>query len=85
MNELKNVFYGRTYLYPTPLDDDRQIGVVRAVGDVWIVAWFTEIGSMRRLKSPELQPSANPEVLQVQLDAWAARKGLVPLDSEVRS
>jgi hypothetical protein len=71
-----NEFFGPTYAYPTPDDGVREIGVIEGLGDVWIVAWLTDRGSRRRVKTHHLPPMKDPAKLQASLDAWADRRGL---------
>jgi len=54
---------------------DKVIGVERALGESWIVAWRTA-KSMHRIKSAALPVCLSEEQAQEKLDAWAARKGL---------
>jgi len=64
-------FYGKVYRY-----GDKIVGVVRGLGPVWIVAWKTATGGSRRLKVRRLAPSKSAQVMQDDLDAWAADLGL---------
>ena len=67
--------HGKCYWYPTRYGLD-QIGVVRpGSGLPCIVAWYRGL-ALRRVKSPALQPTQDPEVLQAKLDAWAKAKKL---------
>jgi hypothetical protein len=72
-----NPFWGgNTYLYATPNEGEREIGVTKGLGDDYIVAWITDSGAKRRVKSPHLQPGLYPNSLQHDLDLFAAKRGL---------
>lgn len=69
-------FYGATYMYPTPNDGWREIGVTTGLGTTWIVAWVADNGSRRRVKTPHLVCPNDPKELQRKLNAWASQRGL---------
>jgi hypothetical protein len=70
-------FYGPTYLWPTPDHGLRPIGVIRGLGDVWIVGWVKPNGATKRLNCA-LIPSDDPGLLQAALDRFAAERKLKP-------
>ncbi len=72
------MFYGKTYLYPTPNAGDRTIGVTRGLGDnIWIVAYISPVtGGRHRIKSPHLRPDSDPVRLQRALERFAADHNL---------
>ena len=51
------------------------IGVVRGLGESWIIAWRTANGS-HRVKAAALPSCTSKKQAQQNLDAWAARKNL---------
>jgi hypothetical protein len=65
-------FHGLTYVYPTPNNGPREIGVTRGLGDVYIVAWINDRGATKRIKTPHLPPMTSASNLQAALDAYAA-------------
>ena len=68
-------FHGQSYWYEAG-GKRLEIGVCQGLGgDVWLVGWQRG-GATKRLKSPRLEPSDNPDALQEALDEWAAEKGL---------
>lgn len=70
-------FHGKTYLYPTGSHGTREIGVLLGLGsDIYLVAWLSETGGRRRIKTARLPAIANPDRLQVLLDAWAKERHL---------
>lgn len=70
-------FYGKTYLYPTPSNGERAIGVCRGLGgDSCIVAWIAHNGARKRIKTIRLPVMDDPARLQGLLDTWAAGRGL---------
>lgn len=69
-------FFGLTYIYPTPNDGPREIGVTRGMGDTWIVAWVKDSGATRRVKTHNLPVSTDPKALQNMLDSWACSRDL---------
>lgn len=69
-------FYGKAYTYPTPNDGDQEIGVVKGLGDLYIVAWEKPNGSLKRINSKHLMPNADPEALQRELCSFAADRDL---------
>jgi hypothetical protein len=71
-------FYEKTYLYNTPNDGEKEIGVLAGLGDdTYIVGWLKENGARKRIKSNRLPVLPEPVELQVKLDAWAIERGLV--------
>lgn len=68
---MKTRFYWKTYEYNTPNDRQREIGVIQGLGDMWIVGWIKDNGSVCRVKTSRLPPCADPKVLQEMLDVWA--------------
>ena len=74
--ERPRVFRGRTYLYPTPNDGTREIGVCHGLGTTWIVAWVADNGSRKRVKTNRLSCPNDPGLLQQMLDAWADERRL---------
>ena len=75
-------FYGCTYRYPTPEGEEREIGVIRGLGHMWIVAWQSKSGGRHRVKTQRLLPTIHPEQLQAQLDAWAEERDLAPAEAQ---
>ena len=73
-----SAFRGRTYLYQTPNDGPREIGVTHGLGTTWIVAWLKENGSRVRVKTHHLVSPNDPDELQRKLDAWAAARSIPP-------
>lgn len=70
-------FYGRTYRYHTPRDGVRTIGVCLGLGsDIYLVAWVSETGARKRVKTARLPVISDPAKLQAYLDAWAAKRKL---------
>lgn len=69
-------FTGTAYLYQTAYNGIRPIGVTQGLGAEFIVAWFTDNGSRRRIKSRHLPPMADRAELQRKLDLWAAEHKL---------
>ncbi|GEM_PF-2655039 len=69
-------FYGNSYLYPTPDDNLRSIGVTHGLGDLWIVAWIKPNGSKKKISSPHLPARLDPDRLQDMLEAFAAKRKL---------
>lgn len=67
--------HGTTYLYVTPDGQRREIGVIRGLGDSWIVGWDAG-GAHHRVKTPRLPAGTDPAALQTALDAWAGERGL---------
>ena len=65
-------FYGKTYLYSTPNDGHRQLGVLQALGGVWIVGWVRDSNAIKRLVTNHLPAGLEPADLQERLNAWAA-------------
>ena len=68
--------YGRRYFYTTASDGHQIIGVLRGLGDAWIVGYFRETGSRRAIKAKTLWSTAYPDDLQQRLDAWAKKRNL---------
>lgn len=68
-------FYGQTYLYPTPNDGEREIGVIHA-GHESFVGWYADDGRSERVLSTNLPISTSPRGLQNRLTAWAKKCGL---------
>lgn len=71
----RSEFYGTTYLYQTPNDGVRQIGVLHDLGNSYIVGWFND-GAKVRVKSTSLPAGPDPKALQKALDIWAGRMHL---------
>lgn len=69
-------FRGQTYMYPTPNDGWREIGVTTGLGTTWIVGWVRDNGSRVRVKTSHLVSPFDPDELQRKLDAWAIARGL---------
>lgn len=69
-------FHGRRYFYITQSHGSQTIGVLRGLGDMWIVGYIRESGSRRALKSKKLWATTHADDLQQRLDAWAKSKGL---------
>jgi hypothetical protein len=69
-------FYGPSYFYPTPNDGERPIGVIKGAGDLYLVGWIKDNGSIKRVTSKHLMPTALPDHLQLALDQFAEGRGL---------
>ncbi|MEI8133013.1 MAG: hypothetical protein WCG34_11320 [Leptolinea sp.] len=69
-------FHGNRYWYPTPDDGTVCIGVFQGAVGVWIVGYVRENGARKRIKTVHLPVMTAPEVLQVNLDHWALKRGL---------
>lgn len=69
-------FHGKIYHYPTGNHGVREIGVTLGIGSDYIVAWITESGGRRRVKTARLPAIANPDRLQELLDIWAKERDL---------
>lgn len=67
--------YGTTYHYPAPDGKRREIGVIRGLGDTWIVGYCSGLSHIR-IKTPRLPAGSDPAALQALLDTWAAERGL---------
>lgn len=68
-------FHGKTYIYHHWNHGPREIGVVKGLGDVWIVGFLAK-NSAHRIKSTYLPPMEDPDQLQTRLDQWALDRGL---------
>lgn len=70
-------FFGRSYRYvPAGRQDPMEIGVVLGLADLYLVGWIKPNGSIKRVVSKHLMPTADPDALQTALDAWAEERGL---------
>lgn len=83
-------FFGQTYAYPLNGTIQRdaswcktrnskpctRIGVLKGLGDIWIVGYIADSGAHRRIKSVQLPPDIDPNYFQLCLDDWAQKKGL---------
>ncbi len=69
-------YFGRCYYYNTPGDGRVKIGVVRGLGDIWIVGFIAGTGGCRRVKTKRLEPTTHPAELQILLDQWAHERQL---------
>lgn len=76
-----NQFYGLTYWWPGP-EGARVIGVIKGLGDVWIVGWIKANGSTKRLNCA-LKSADDPGLLQNALDRFAAERKLTPCTSKL--
>ena len=72
---------------PTPvqlrryLDErGREIFVSTGLGSEYGTFWCSEKGGLHRVKSPAMPMMSSQEEAQANLDAWAAKKGLQPVD-----
>lgn len=75
--EQRAAFHGKTYRYYTQSSGTRTIGVFKGLGNDYIVGYFNDCGSRKRVKSAVLPPHADPDKLQGWLDSWAASKRLL--------
>jgi hypothetical protein len=80
--ERRECFYGRRYFYTTASDGHRVIGVMKGLGDTWIVGFIRENGARRSLKVKRLWPTTHADDLQKRFDEWAKLKGLTEVPSE---
>lgn len=69
-------FHGRRYYYNTASAGRRIIGVIKGLGDAYIVGYVTETGAHRSLKIPSLPSLPDPAGLQGLLDVWAQNRKL---------
>lgn len=69
-------FHGRRYFYTTPNDGHVIIGVLRGLGDAWIVGYFMESGARKAIRSNRLWSTTHVDDLQQRLDVWATERGL---------
>jgi hypothetical protein len=69
------VFWGETYLYPTK-KGVKEIGVIKGLRGTWVVAWISESGGRKAIRSKLLAPARLPGQVQFLLDRWAYIKGL---------
>lgn len=69
-------FHGKVYVYPTPHDGLRFIGVAKVSTDLYVVCFFTNVGRRRRIYSSNLPVSGDADELQRKLDEWADQRGL---------
>lgn len=70
-------FIGQTYMYPTPREGLREIGVVtESPGSSYAVCWIAENGYLRLMKSMRLPTLQDPVRLQKLLDVWAKERKL---------
>lgn len=67
--------HGTTYHYQAPDGQRREIGVIRGLGDTWIVGYCSGLSHIR-IKTPRLPAGRDPAALQALLDTWAAERGL---------
>jgi len=73
----RDCFFGRRYFYVTASDGNQIIGVLKGLGDAWIVGYVRESGSRRALKVKRLWSTTHADDLQERLDEWAKKKGLM--------
>lgn len=56
-----------TYVHPT----HGEVFVAKGLAGLYITAYRKENGAIRRVKSPMMPPTPDPEVAQQNLDRWA--------------
>ncbi len=71
-----DTFYGRCYFYTTPNDGHTIIGVMRGLGDAWIVGYIRGTGARRAIRSNRLWSTTHADDLQQRLDVWAKERKL---------
>ncbi len=76
MPKTDSPFYGRCYFYTTANDGHRIIGVMRGLGDAWIVGYIRDNGSRRAIRSNRLWSTTHVDDLQQRFDVWAAEREL---------
>jgi len=60
------------YIHPT----HGEVFVARGLGGLYITAYRVPSGAIRRLKSPMMPATPDPDEAQANLDRWAAAAGL---------
>ncbi|MFH1028850.1 MAG: hypothetical protein V1791_12680 [Pseudomonadota bacterium] len=78
----RECFYGRRYFYTAANDGHQVIGVLKGLGDSWIVGYVREDSARRALKVKRLWATTHADDLQKRLDEWAKSKGLKEVPSE---
>lgn len=80
-------FYGKTYLYPTPNDNEQEIGVTRFSDRdrAYVVGFIRPDGTVERVLSASIpcETGGEPDKLQQRLDKRAAKLKLKPASKEV--
>jgi hypothetical protein len=78
-------FFGKTYLYPTPNNNEQEIGVLQMSKDssTYVVGYLAKNGLVERVLSASIPALQVPEDLQKRLDKKAAKLCLKSAGGEV--
>lgn len=71
-------FHGSTFIWNTPNDGPRTIGVIRTPSAQYYVGWWNADHVGTRLNTPLLPVTTDPDVLQQMLEDYADLRGLEP-------